>query len=141
MPVKDALEMNEPVKPLLRYITNALSLLALSGMISTGLILKFILPAGSGRMHGRGFGGGKPAMTWLGQSRHEWGDWHFYISIVFLALMALHIILNWNWIRVTAWGTRQHPQPWLRKALSILIVLFILFVGFVPFVIKVREIV
>jgi len=66
--------MNEPIKPLLRYITNTLSFVALFGMISTGLILKFILPPGSGRMLGWGFGGGKPVLTWLGQSRHEWGD-------------------------------------------------------------------
>jgi hypothetical protein len=128
------------MKPLLRYITNTLSFLTLFGMISTGLILKFILPPGSGRMRGRGFGGGKPALTWLGQNRHEWGDWHFYISIAFLVLMAIHIILNWNWIRVTAWGTRQHPQPWLRKSLSILIVIFILCAIFVPFMIKAQAI-
>ena len=132
--------MNEPIKPLLRYITNTLSFLALFGMISTGLILKFILPPGSGRMRGKGFGGGKPVLTWLGQSRHEWGDWHFYISIAFLVLMAIHIILNWNWIRVNAWGTRQHPQSWLRKSLSILIVIFILCAIFVPFMIKVQAI-
>ena len=130
--------MNEPIKPLLRYITNTLSFLALFGMISTGLILKFILPPGSGRLRGRGFGGGKPALTWLGQNRHEWGDWHFYISIAFLVLMVFHIFLNWNWIRVTAWGTRQHSQPWLRKAFTILIVFFILLAVFVPFVIKAR---
>jgi hypothetical protein len=132
--------MNAPIKPLLRYITNTLSLLAFFGMISTGLILKFILPPGSGRMLGRGFGGGKPVLTWLGQSRHEWGDWHFYIAIAFLALMATHITLNWNWIRVTGWGTQQHPQAWLRKSLSILIVIFILCAIFVPFMIKVQAV-
>jgi hypothetical protein len=31
-------------------------------------------------------------------SRHDWGDIHFYASIGFLAILAIHLILHWNWI-------------------------------------------
>ena len=32
-------------------------------------------------------------------TRHEWGDIHFYLSVLFIALIMVHIILHWNWIK------------------------------------------
>jgi hypothetical protein len=31
--------------------------------------------------------------------RHEWGDIHFYLAVGFVALMVVHIILHWGWIK------------------------------------------
>jgi hypothetical protein len=64
-------------------IVNALSLVAFCLMVSTGMIMKWILPPGSGRME-RFFSGGheKKMFVLLGMNRHEWGDIHFYISVV-----------------------------------------------------------
>lgn len=59
-------------------------------------------------------------------SRHEWGEIHFYLSLGFLAILIFHLFLHWGWIRVTAWGTKQCPQPWQRKAITVLILLMIL---------------
>ena len=61
-----------------------------------GLLIKYVLPPGTGGRHG-GWGEGK-ALTFIGMSRHEWGDVHFILAIVLLALLVIHIILHWNWI-------------------------------------------
>jgi hypothetical protein len=72
--------------------------LAFLGLIFTGIIMRYILPPGSG---GRGFRGGEGVSkkVFLSISRHEWGDIHFYLSIAIVALMVLHIILHFAWIK------------------------------------------
>lgn len=122
-------------KPFWNRVINALSLIAFCLMVSTGTVMKWILPPGSGRAGGRfaGHDGQGPRLL-LGLNRHEWGDIHFYISIVFLVLLALHLVLHWNWICVTAWGTKQCPQSWRRKAATILIVGSILAALILPWV-------
>ncbi len=35
----------------------------------------------------------------LGLHSHQWGHIHFYISIAFTALIIIHLILNWSWIK------------------------------------------
>jgi len=117
--------MNLP-KAFWNRVINALALIFFCFMISTGMILKYILPPGSGRAEGLFGGGGhrqRGAQLLLDMDRHEWGEIHFYLALGFLGLLLVHLILHWSWIRVTAWGTPQCPQPWHRKAIT----LFILF--------------
>ncbi len=60
------------------------------------LILRYVLPPGSGGRQG-GFGKEEPiTFLWLG--RHDWGDIHWYLALVLLALLVLHIYLHWRWI-------------------------------------------
>ena len=82
--------------PLNRVLNLALYLI-LCFMIGTGWIMWQRLPRGSGHGPGRGQQGREtPAI--LGLTRHEWGDWHLYAGIAFLALSVLHLILNWTWL-------------------------------------------
>jgi hypothetical protein len=71
----------------------------LAGLTFTGFIMKY-MPHGGG--YGRGFRGGcGPGQTrefWL-MSRHEWGDIHFYLAVLFVILMVVHIALHWSWIK------------------------------------------
>ena len=30
---------------------------------------------------------------------HEWGAIHFYLAVLFVSLMLVHIILHWTWIK------------------------------------------
>lgn len=53
----------------------------------TGLLIHYILPPHSRR-----------ATIW-GMTRHEWGDIHFMLALVFIAVMAIHIYLHWAWIK------------------------------------------
>ena len=43
--------------------------------------------------------------------RHDWGDLHFVLSVLFVVLMLLHIILHWTWIKTCAksllWPARK----------------------------------
>jgi hypothetical protein len=36
-------------------------------------------------------------MLW-GLTRHEWGDVHYYIALVLMAILAFHLVLHWKWI-------------------------------------------
>jgi len=109
-------------------IINALALIVFCFMVSTGMILKVLLPPGSGRAV-RLFRGGQNQKTidlLLGMTRHEWGTIHFYLSISFLIILCIHLFLHWSWIRATAWGSKKAPQPWLRKAVTLFILSLIL---------------
>lgn len=107
-------------KVMMNMVVNTLSFLVCLGMVVTGLILKFVLPPGSGRaeMLFRG-GRNKTIELYMGLTRHEWGNIHFIVVLVFLSFLSLHLILHWPWIRVVAWGTPGHPLPWRRRWITI----------------------
>lgn len=69
------------------FIIDAMAFMFFLFLVSTGIILHYLLPHGSGGSRS----------IW-GMSRHDWGDIHFYVSIGFLAILAIHLILHWNWI-------------------------------------------
>jgi hypothetical protein len=85
----------------LRYIVAALALVLLIGMVLTGLLIKYILPPGSG---GR-LGG--PALVLWGLDRHDWGAIHWWIALALLIITLVHLLLHWTWV-VTL------PSRWLR---------------------------
>ena len=37
-------------------------------------------------------------MTCLGWGRHDWGDLHLYVSYAVIALLVLHLAMNWQWL-------------------------------------------
>jgi mono/diheme cytochrome c family protein len=57
------------------------------GMIATGYILHFPLPAGTN----------KTLVLW-GLSRHQWGEVHFWISLALLVVLLIHLVLHWQWV-------------------------------------------
>jgi len=69
----------------------------------TGLIQRYVLPAGQGR---RGAG----AETLLGWTRHDFGDLHFYVATVLVVLLAVHIVLHWSWIKCRFRELRPGPE-------------------------------
>lgn len=76
----------------------------------TGLILKYQLPAGSGGVLPRGGGRGadqRPVTLLWGWTRHEWGDFHFWIAVVLIAILSLHLVLHWKWIVCTVRGAHN----------------------------------
>lgn len=86
------------MRNLLNRVLNLLLYLCFASLLGTGMMLKFRLPPGSRGGHG---------LTALGLDRHEWGDIHFWLSIAFLLLVALHLILNWPWLKRVA--APRHP--------------------------------
>jgi len=85
----------------LNYIVDFLALIDLLFLTCTGIIIKYILPPGTGgrgqELHG-GQGAGH-AKALLSLTRHQWGSIHFYISVIFIVLVLLHLILHWTWIK------------------------------------------
>ena len=83
------------------FIIDLAAFLDLLGLIFTGFVIKYVLPPGSGgrgqELHG-GQGAGHIKSLWS-MTRHEWGDVHFYLSVVFIALMLVHLALHWTWIK------------------------------------------
>lgn len=105
---------------------NALSFVAFLSLLSTGTILHFLLPPGSGS---RGAG----ARRFFSLTRHEWGDVHFYIAVIFLILLAVHLILHWNWLYAMAWGSKANPQPAWKRLITILMMLYMALTAALPF--------
>lgn len=80
---------------IVNLVVDCASLVALSGLIATGLIMESVLPPGTG-----GLGRGKGSRLW-GWGRHDWGELHFYLAISFIALLAGHLALHWRWVWAT----------------------------------------
>jgi len=88
----------------LNFIIDFISFVNLLCLAVTGFIMRYILPPGSGgrgRMLRGGRGGqvGEQIRELWSMTRHEWGDIHFYLAVLFAILMVVHIILHWGWIK------------------------------------------
>jgi hypothetical protein len=85
----------------LNYIVDLIAFIDLLALAAIGYMIKYVLPPGTGGL-GRQFSGGRGAgeiKTLLSMTRHQWGAIHFYLSIIFVTLIALHLILHWTWIK------------------------------------------
>jgi hypothetical protein len=85
----------------LNFVVDLVGFIDLVCLILTGFIMKYILPPGTGgrgrMLHG---GGGREDIKELwSMTRHEWGYIHFWMALLFVALIALHIVLHWGWIK------------------------------------------
>jgi hypothetical protein len=70
----------------------------------TGAITRYVLPPGSG-----GRAGGHVGQTWLGLTRHGWGDVHFWMAAAFIVGITLHLLLHAGWIRAAFQKYVRHP--------------------------------
>ena len=84
----------------LNFLIDLVSALVLLGMIVTGLVMRFVLPPGSGRA--------RVLWTW---GRHDWGDLHFWLAVAAGCLLLIHVALHWQWVCATlARMVRPHAQ-------------------------------
>ena len=118
---------------LLNYLVDVVSAIVVFAMIATGLVIRFVLPPGSG-----GRGGGRGLSLW-GMGRHDWGDVHFWLAIATATLLAIHVALHWAWVcsttRQILRGKRSDAvtvSAWNRNlyGLGFLAVVMVLFAGF-----------
>jgi hypothetical protein len=78
---------------------------ALLMLISTGMLIEFRLPPGSGghEPYGRGWRALERTTPEIwGLTRHQWGEIHFWIAVTFVFLLAFHLALHWKWIVATS---------------------------------------
>ena len=71
----------------LNFIIDIIAFIGFVVLITTGVLMRYILPPGSGHYS-----------TIWSLDRHDWGGIHFWISIIFLLILTLHLVLHWRWI-------------------------------------------
>jgi hypothetical protein len=110
------------LKPLVIFWTDALIAILFVLLATTGSIMKWVLPPGSGGGGGmgRGWRGGRGAgvhqvSSFWDMTRHEWGDVHFWIAVALIGGIVLHLLLHWNWLKVNLWRYLVPPMPWRRQ--------------------------
>jgi hypothetical protein len=90
----------------LNFVIDLSTALMMAGMIATGLLVRFVLPPGSGSTR----------FVW-GLGRHDWGDVHFWLAVAAGAVVLVHVAMHWQWVCVTARrllparGGRLAPPP------------------------------
>ncbi len=86
------------------YLLDGLLLISAAGVIVLGILLGFVIAEGPTVAAAEKY--------FLGLHRHQWGEIHRYLSLAFVALLILHLILHWSWIKGKSskvlgkrWGT------------------------------------
>jgi hypothetical protein len=111
----------------LNFWVDSVAFAAFVFLVATGIIMEFLLPAGSGH-----------ATTIWGLDRHGWGGIHFWTSVVFLAALALHVYLHWKWIVSVVRG-RPREGSGVRVGLGILGLVALLAIAVAPLVTPVEQ--
>jgi hypothetical protein len=65
--------------------------------------------------------------TILGLPRYEWGDLHWVLTLSLIFLTILHIVLHWNWAKVSS-NKYLRIEP---KVLAITVMAIVIFCGVV----------
>lgn len=89
--------------------------------------MNFLLPPGSGRWQ-----------TIWGMDRHEWGTFHFWIAVIFMAILVVHLILHFPWIVSVVKG-RSQQYSGARLAFGIVGFVAILTLAVAPIIVGVEE--
>jgi hypothetical protein len=71
----------------LNFIIDVVAFVGFVMLTTSGVLMRYILPPGSGHYS-----------TIWSLDRHEWGGIHFWISVTFFSVLALHLVLHWGWI-------------------------------------------
>jgi len=77
----------------LNYLIDLLLFVLLGAVVFIGVLLKFFIPAGRAYEETSKF--------FWGLHRHDWGDIHLILGVAILALVIVHILLHWSWIKAT----------------------------------------
>ncbi len=72
------------------FIIDLISLVVMWGLVTTGLLVKYVMPPGTGHW-----------LTLYGMNRHDWGTVHFWLAVTLCALALVHVWLHWQWVCAT----------------------------------------
>lgn len=126
----------------LNALIDVVAFAAMAMLFSTGLILQYLLPPGSGGLEGRGTGRGAAeqhvSLLW-GWSRHEWGQVHYWIAGALAAILALHLALHWKWIVCTLRGVHGEASG-RRFGIGVLSLIGLILLAMLPLLSPTRKI-
>ncbi len=74
-----------------QYLVDTLLFICMFGIAFIGILMGFFLAEGPTVR--------ESAKYFLGLHRHQWGDIHLYLSLVFILLIIIHLMLSWSWIK------------------------------------------
>ncbi len=111
----------------LNYIVDAIGFVAMAFLISTGAIMRFVLPSGSGY-----------TLEVWGMDRHTWGHVHFWLGFVFLVVVVAHIVLHWGWIVSVTRGS-QKSRAGSRIWMAVIATVVVLALAAIPLLALVGE--
>jgi hypothetical protein len=107
-------------RPTLNLCIDALAFAAFVFLTTTGVLLRYVLPPGSGHF----------TSLW-GWDRHAWGTLHFWIAVGFLSLLGVHLILHGRWIASMVRG-RPREGSAARLALGVVGVIALVALALAP---------
>lgn len=93
----------------IKFILDSLLFLTATSTAAIGLLLGFVIPKGGRAAPEEKF--------FLGLHRHEWGDLHLFMGISMLVILAIHLWLNWSWIKGSA--QKYFGARWSRFLLAL----------------------
>lgn len=82
----------------IKFLIDFSGFVVLSCLAGTGIIIKYILKPGTGGGP-RGGRGLREVETLLLLKRHEWGAVHFWLALIFIVIIVVHILLHYKWIK------------------------------------------
>jgi len=111
----------------LNFLVDAVACVAFVFLVSTGMLMRYKLPPATGNVQ-----------TLWGLERHGWGDVHFWIGVVLLGTLAIHLLLHWRWI-VSMIRGQPRKASGFRVGLAVVGVLGLLAMAAAPFLGQTRE--
>lgn len=121
-------------KSTFNMVVDALALVVLAMLAGTGFLIAYKLPPGSGGGEGRFGAMHGSGLSVLGLTRHGWGDVHLILAFVLAALIAVHLVSHWQWIRTMA-KVEGGPSGGMRKAVMLVAALVSILFVVLPFLI------
>ena len=126
----------------LNFAIDAAAFAAFLFLLSTGLLLQYQLAAGSGGLQGRGSGHGAAnrdvALLW-GWTRHDWGQLHYWIAGVLIAILSAHLLLHWKWIGCMVQGAHSDASG-LRFGVGAISLVGLVLLAMAPFVARTEHV-
>lgn len=105
----------------LNYLIDAMSFAGFTLLAATGVLLRYVLPPGSGRWS-----------TLWGLQRHDWSEIHFWVAIFFLLALSMHLFFHWSWITAFVRGHKREESG-VRVALGLVALITLLALALAPF--------
>ncbi len=131
-----ATEVGDMTRTKLNVAIDAAAFVAFLFLLSTGLMLQYQLPVGSGGVQGRGMGRGAAereiSLLW-GWTRHDWGQIHYWIAGALVAVLAVHVVLHWKWIVCVMRGTHSDASGF-RFGVGLASMIGLVLLAAVPFI-------
>ncbi len=111
----------------MNFVVDAVAFVAFVLLTATGVLVRYVLPPESGRFS-----------TLWGMDRHDWGHIHFWIAVLLLVSLGLHLFLHWRWVVCVVKG-RPREGSGLRAGLAVVGVLALAGLAIAPFISSVEQ--